>query len=513
MFSQVRSASTLGINAFLVEIETHVENRIFQFNIVGLPDNAVRESRERVMAAIKNSGLSVPLKKYTVNLAPADVRKEGSAFDLPIALGILAATGQIPAESLRGTLLLGELALDGTLRSVHGVLPIALEARKGGMERIIVPRGNAAEAALVEGMEAIAADTLLQVVRHLSDCEPIPPLAVDRKKLFREDRTDGVDISDVRGQENVKRAFEVAAAGGHNVIMVGPPGAGKTMIAKRAHTLLPPMTFDEALETTKIHSVAGILPRGTPIVTSRPFRSPHHTISDAALVGGGLGVARPGEISLAHHGVLFLDELPEFARKALEVLRQPLEDNRITISRTKLSLTFPCNFMLIASMNPCPCGNFGNPNALCTCTQQQIRRYMSKVSGPLLDRIDIHVEVAAVRYQELASRKGGETSARMRERVMKARAVQATRFADVRDIYKNADMSARDIREFCRLDPAGQEIVKLAMSRLGLSARAYDKVLKVARTVADLAGSETIAPEHLSEAIQYRSLDRQFWNV
>jgi len=513
MFSQLRSASTIGINAFLVDIETHVEHAMFAFTLVGLPDNAVRESRERVGAAIKNSGLALPIKRYTVNLAPADVRKEGSGFDLPIALGVLAATGQVPAESLRETLIVGELALDGALRPVHGVLPIALEGRANGIGRILLPQENADEAALVEGVEVFGIRSLREAADYLCGAREHLPHTVDRTSLFAGRENFTVDLADVKGQENVKRAFEVAAAGGHNVIMVGPPGAGKTMIAQRIPTLLPPMTFEEALETTKIHSVAGILPKDTPLVTSRPFRSPHHTISDAALVGGGLGVARPGEISLAHHGVLFLDELPEFARNALEVLRQPLEENAITISRTRQSLVFPCNFMLIASMNPCPCGNFGNPNAECSCSQQQIQRYMSKISGPLLDRIDIHIEVSAVRYQELASRRSGESSARVRERVVEARRVQAERFSGRSDIFKNADMPSKETREFCALDAAGEDLLKMAMGRLGLSARAYDKILKVARTIADLAGSERIGADHLSEAIQYRSLDRQFWNV
>ncbi len=513
MFSQVRSASTIGINAFLVEIETHVEHAMFSFTLVGLPDNAVRESRERVGAAIKNSGLALPIRKYTVNLAPADIRKEGSAFDLPIALGVLVATGQLPPDPLHNALILGELALDGVLRPVHGALPIALEARSAGIRRIILPRDNADEAALVDELEVLPMNSLREVAAFLDGTYPVASHQVDRRHIFAQQELSATDFSDVKGQENVKRAFEVAAAGGHNVIMVGPPGAGKTMIAKRTPGILPPMTFEEALETTKIHSVAGILPLETPLIANRPFRSPHHTISDAALVGGGLGVARPGEISLAHHGVLFLDELPEFARNALEVLRQPLEDNRITISRTKLSLTFPSNFMLIASMNPCPCGNYGNPNADCTCSPQQIQRYMSKISGPLLDRIDIHCEVAAVHYQDLASKRNGEPSAMIRERVIAARNVQADRFKGRNDVYKNADMGSREVREFCPLDAGGQNLLKMAMSKLGLSARAYDKILKVARTIADLKGSFAIRPDHLAEAIQYRSLDRQFWNV
>jgi magnesium chelatase family protein len=513
MFTQLRSASTLGINAFLVDIETHVENALYSYSLVGLPDGAVRESRERVGAAIKNSGLEIPARRYTVNLAPADVKKEGSAFDLPIAVGLLTATHQLPDDRLEDALLLGELALDGTLRPVRGVLPIVLEARAAGVRSIIITKENACEAALVEGIDVYGMESLREVADYLRGNIAPDPTRVDREALFALDDEFPVDLCDVKGQEIVKRAFEVAAAGGHNVIMVGPPGAGKTMIAKRVPTILPPMSFDEALETTKIHSVAGILPHGTALVTRRPFRSPHHTISDAALVGGGMGVARPGEISLAHHGVLFLDELPEFARNALEVLRQPLEENTITISRTKVSLTFPCNFMLVASMNPCPCGNFGSPHADCTCSPQFIQRYMAKISGPLLDRIDIHIDVAAVRYQDLASSRRGERSSAVRARVVEARRRQGERFAGRADLYKNADMSSRDIATHCRLDSASQDLMKSAMNRLGQSARAYDKILKISRTIADLAGRDDIAPEHLSEAIQYRSLDRQFWNV
>ncbi|QQS65724.1 MAG: YifB family Mg chelatase-like AAA ATPase [Chlorobiota bacterium] len=513
MFSQILSASTFGVNAFIVQIETHVENQLYSFTVVGLPDNAVRESRERVSAAIKNSELQLPNKKYTVNLAPADIRKEGSAFDLPIALGILSATGQIPISSLNETIVLGELALDGALRSVRGSLAIALEAKFQNIKRIILPKGNAEEAALVDNLEVIAVESLKEAVDILNGINSPNYFKIDRAKLFSNKSEFNVDFSDVKGQENTKRAIEIAAAGGHNLIMVGPPGSGKTMIAKRLPTILPQMTFDEALETTKIYSVAGVLPKNVPILTKRPFRSPHHTISDAALVGGGMGIARPGEISLSHHGVLFLDELPEFARNVLEVMRQPLEDKVITISRTKLSLTFPCNFMLIASMNPCPCGNFGNPNSDCSCGNQQIQKYMSKISGPLLDRIDLHVEVAAVKYNDLTSKKTGEYSKDIRERVINARKLQEDRFLKDDNVFKNADMTSNNIKLFCELDSAGQELLKIAMSKLGLSARAYDKILKVSRTIADLSFEENIKTDHLAEAIQYRSLDRQFWNV
>jgi magnesium chelatase family protein len=534
MFSRVRSAAIVGISAFEVEIETHLENGLPAFSVVGLPDSAVKESRERVSAAIKNSAFAFPQKRITVNLAPADVRKEGSAFDLPIAVGILAALGLVAETSLAGTMLLGELALDGALRPIRGALPIALAAQKQGLKRVLLPAINANEAAMVEGVEVIPVESLRHTVSFLSGEVAIPRRLVDVRALFQHSGTAVVDMSDVKGQDNVKRALEVAAAGGHNLIMVGAPGSGKTMIAKRLPTILPPLTMEEALETTKIHSVVGLMPDGQPLLTVRPFRAPHHTISDAALVGGGMGFVRPGEISLAHHGVLFLDELPEFARNVLEVLRQPLEDRRITISRTKMTVEYPANFMLVCSMNPCPCGNFGNPNQACTCSSQQIQRYMAKISGPLLDRIDIHVDVAPVRYQELADERSGETSVHIRERVLKARAIQARRFAryaTVRDavqqepsaeantqsfqrrLHKNADMTTREIREFCRLDAQGEALMNMAMSRMGLSARAFDRILKVARTIADLADREHILPQHVSEAIQYRSLDRQYWNA
>ena len=511
MISRILSAAIIGIDAFIVEVETNLEGKTIPgFATVGLPDSAVKESRERVHSAILNSGYEFPLKRITINLAPADIRKEGSAYDLPIAIGILAANGMVSQSKLEDHAILGELALDGSLRPVHGVLSVAWEIRKMRFKGIILPEYNAREAALADGLKVFPVTTLNQTVDFLNNQTDIDPFSVDLNNIFENHRNYSIDFSDVKGQEHAKRALEVAASGGHNILMIGPPGSGKTMLAKRFPTILPNLTLEEALETTKIHSVCGLLEKNGALVAIRPFRSPHHTISDAGLIGGGK-LPRPGEVSLAHHGVLFLDELPEFKKNVLEVMRQPMEDGKVTISRALFSITYPANFMLAAAMNPCPCGYYTDPNKQCGCTSQQIQKYLSRISGPLLDRIDIQIEVPAVQYRELASSKNSEKSEAIRIRVQKAKELQLRRFAERVNLFCNADMQAKDIRKYCQLDPGSQELLKTAITKLRLSARAYDRILKVSRTIADLMDSQHIRPEHISEAIQYRSLDRQLW--